>query len=95
MEAAAVVGGGLWLRRRRAEAAGCLSVCQERKHVLCPLHREREEDTGVCAHDLSAAQMPAPPKIKRIKAGSRRLFGDHNRRMARGDDTSAPVLPLP
>lgn len=43
------------------------------------------------------AQMPAAPKIKCIKAGSRRLLSDHhdNRRMAWGDDTSTPILPRP
>lgn len=42
-------------------------------------------------------QMPAVPKIKCIKTGSQSLLSDHhdNRRQARGDDTSAPILPLP
>lgn len=60
-----VVGGGLWVRRRRRRRKACggvgglggLSFClsvREENISFALYHREREEDTGVCASDLNS-----------------------------------------
>lgn len=85
-------GGGLWVGTRGMEAAVCLSVRGEN-----PPFAPRVWGGYWRSRLQLPAQMPAAPKIKCIKAGSRRLLSDHhdNRRMAWGDDTSTPILPRP
>lgn len=86
---------GGWWWWAMGEDGGGLSVCLSEENIRPFAPRVRGEYW--CSRLQLPAQMPVAPKIKCIKAGSRRLLSDHhdNRRMAWGDDTSTPILPRP